>query len=117
MVNRLQFFLQDEFIKRGYKSSFYCCEDWGWWIDLKIEQFNFGVCINFIEDGDTDILKYIPEHYVCSLSLDSGREWSWKKFRCVDTTNIFEKYFSDMEDILNSDTGIKIIEITKNFPE
>ena len=37
-------YLQAELAKRGYDAPFVCCEDWGWWVELKAP-FTFGVCI------------------------------------------------------------------------
>jgi hypothetical protein len=37
-------YLQLKLGERGYDAPFICCEDWGWWVELKAP-FTFGVCI------------------------------------------------------------------------
>jgi len=38
-------YLQAKLRDRGYDAPFICCEDWGWWVELRAP-FTFGVCIS-----------------------------------------------------------------------
>jgi hypothetical protein len=45
-------YLQQALRQRGYDAPFFCCEDWGWWIELKNAPVAFGVCIYSGPDRD-----------------------------------------------------------------
>src|SRR5262249_11458948 len=76
----LALYLQANLTERGYNAPFVCCEDWGWWVELRIAPFRFGVCIYSKpeENGPTD--------FVCSDGASAPRKWSWRQFRFVDTS-------------------------------
>ena len=40
-------YLQGKLRERGYAAPFICCEDWGWWVELKAAPVAFGVCIEW----------------------------------------------------------------------
>ena len=35
-------YLQDKLAARAYDVPFVCCEDWGWWVELKAAPFTLG---------------------------------------------------------------------------
>jgi hypothetical protein len=63
----------------GYSAPFFCCEDWGWWVELVGYPFTFGLCIygRVCPDGSL-------EHYL-SDGGRPARRWSWRHLRFVDT--------------------------------
>lgn len=36
-------YLQAQLTQYGYDVPFFCCEDWGWWIELKGQPFVLGL--------------------------------------------------------------------------
>jgi hypothetical protein len=50
-------YLTEQLRKRGYRVPLYCCEDWGWWIEISDYPFHFGVCVYGFElaDGHLDL--------------------------------------------------------------
>jgi hypothetical protein len=71
-------YLQAKLRDRGYNAPFVCREDWGCWVELRIAPFAFGVCIY---SGPEDR----PVEFVCTDGATGSRQWSWKRFRFVDT--------------------------------
>ena len=72
-------YLQAKLSDRGYNAPFICCEDWGWWVELKAVPITFGVCIYSGPEEDGAV------EFVCTDGATGQREWSWKRFRFVDT--------------------------------
>ncbi|MCA3174187.1 MAG: hypothetical protein ING36_01405 [Burkholderiales bacterium] len=98
----LALYLQDQLKNRGYDASFICCEDWGWWIELKAP-FRFGVCI-YCGPVSSDILDLY-----CTDGAISKKAWSWRKFRFFDTSPWVEKLHEDMASIFQSDPDIQVL--------
>ncbi len=63
----------------GYKTPFFCCEDWGWWVELGGYPFTFDVCIYGRVCADGSL-----EHYL-SDGARPARRWSWRRLCFVDT--------------------------------
>ena len=94
-------YLQVKLGERGYDAPFVCCEDWGWWLELKGSPFAFGVCIYSGPEDDG------PVEYVCTDGATAPRKWSWSKMRYVDTTPWVEGLHEDLIAISNLDkTGM-----------
>lgn len=95
-------YLEIKLKDRGYDIPFVCCEDWGWWIELKNVPFTFGVCIycGSKSDGLFD--------FFCTDGASSKRKWSWSKFRFFDTTPWVEKLHEDLVSIFRSDPNIQL---------
>lgn len=106
----LALYLQSQLQERGYHAPFVCCEDWGWWVELKGAPFAFGVCIYCgpIEDG--------PSEFLCTDGAAAKRKWSWKQFRLVDTTPWVDRLHTDLLAIFKADPDVKIIGVTDEFP-
>lgn len=83
-------YLRTKLIERGYAAPYVCCEDWGWWVELKTAPFAFGVCIYGIErpDGSLDLC--------CTDGAAGPRCWNWKQFRFLDTRLWAEKLHADL---------------------
>jgi hypothetical protein len=95
---------------KGYDNPSTCCEDWGWWIEVRGQPFVLGLCVYGASDASEK-----PELCV-KISRDAGNCWSWKRFRLVDTTKRVEQLFGDLNDILSSDPEIRILGLTDRFP-
>ena len=103
-------YLQAQLTDRDYDAPFVCCEDWGWWLELKTAPFAFGVCIYAgpEEDGPVD--------FVCTDGATGLRKWSWKRFRFVDTSPWVRKLHEDLLAIFQADEDVEIVGISDEFP-
>ena len=103
-------YLQARLIDRGYDAPFVCCEDWGWWVELKTAPFPFGVCIysSFEDDG--------PVEFVCSDGATAARKWSWAKLRFVDTSMWVRNLHEDLMAIFQADDEVETIGTSEEFP-
>jgi hypothetical protein len=104
-------YLRSRLSERGYDAPFVCCEDWGWWVELKTAPFAFGVCIysGHEEDGPVD--------FVCTDGASGRKKWSWKKLRFIETSPWADKLFDDMVAIFQADDGVEIVAVSEEFPD
>lgn len=96
-------YLIENLRRRGYSAPSYCCEDWGWWVELAGFPFTFGVCIygTELEDGRLDL--YVTDGAV------GARQWSWRRFRFISTTEAVEKLHADLIAIFTADPDIQLL--------
>lgn len=104
-------YLQTKLKMRGYQSPFCCCEDWGWWVDLRGFSIPFGVCIYSGTRHDDGVSEY-----ACTDGARAKRQWSWKRFRFVDTQPMAEQLQQDLLTIFQADRNIVIIGTSDNYP-
>jgi hypothetical protein len=104
-------YLQSRLRERGYDVPFVCCEDWGWWVELRGAPFTFGVCIYSGpgEDGPVD--------FACTDGAPGPRKWSWKKLRVLDTSPWADKLHDDLMAIFRADDEVEIAGVTDEFPD
>ena len=103
-------YLQAELVKRGYDAPFVCCEDWGWWVELKGAPFAFGVCI-YSRQAETD-----PTEFACTDGASGERYWIWKRLRFAGTTEWSHKLHHDLTAILKADEDVNIVRVSDDFP-
>jgi hypothetical protein len=103
-------YLQIKLKDRGYDVPFICCEDWGWWVELKSVPFTFGVCIYSGPEKDG------PIEFVCTDGARGEKKWNWKKFRFIDTRPWVKKLREDLMTIFQTDKDIEIIGTFDEFP-
>ena len=103
-------YLQGKLKERGYEAPFFCCEDWGWWIELKGAPFTFGVCIYCGPErgGLLDLF--------CTDGAAAPKQWSWRKFKFIDTTTWSAKLQRDLISIFQSDPEVEIVGIDVDPP-
>lgn len=103
-------YLQGKLRERGYDAPFVCCEDWGWWVELKNFPFTFGVCIYCgpETDGMLDLF--------CTDGASAPKMWNWRKFRFVDTTAYAKKLHEDLVSILRADPEVQVLSTTLDSP-
>ncbi|MGQ0541103.1 MAG: hypothetical protein ACT4O9_04530 [Blastocatellia bacterium] len=102
--------MQKKLCERGYSIPFVCAEDWGWWVKVAGEPFKLGVCIySASQMGKAD-------EFVGTDSGLKSKQWSWSKFRFVDTTVAVEKLNSYLVAIFGSDAEINVLSVTDEFP-
>lgn len=103
-------YLQLRLSERGYKVPFVCAEDWGWWVELKLAPFSFGVCIYASPDSKE------PIDFVCTDNTLKPRKWSWRQFGFVDTATWANKLHNDLIEIFKADPDVEIVEVSDEFP-
>jgi hypothetical protein len=103
-------YLQRKLKEHGYDASFFCCEDWGWWVDLKGAPFAFGVCIYCGPER-----KGLLDFY-CTDGATAPKVWSWRKFKFIDTTAWTTKLHSDLVAIFRSDPEVEVVSTELDSP-
>lgn len=107
----LALYLQTKLIERGYDAPFVCCEDWGWWVELMGQPFALGVCI-YCGPFATE-----PTEFVCTDGSAGTRQWSWAKFRFIETKPATDRLVADLLAIFADDAEIQVVGATDEFPE
>lgn len=103
-------YLQRELAARGYEAPFVCCEDWGWWVELKGAPFVFGVCV-YSGERESELVEFC-----CTDNLLGDRKWSWRKFSFIDTQPHREKLRADLIAIFEADSEIEYLGAKDEFP-
>jgi hypothetical protein len=106
-------YLQEKLKARGYDAPFICCEDWGWWVELKNAPFTFGACV-YCGPEVGSILDLF-----CTDGATAHRKWSWRKFRFIDTTPWVAKLHADLVAIFQADPDVELVStsLVSPFPE
>lgn len=103
-------YLKAKLRDRGYDVPFFCCEDWGWWVELRDAPFGFGVCIYSGPERD-GLLDFF-----CTDGVHGRKKWSWSKFRFVDASPWVERLHSDLVAIFQADPEIEVISTDLDEP-
>ena len=103
----LAIYLQEKLAERGYDAPLVCCEDWGWWVELKGAPFVFGACV-YSAAGNNE-----PVEFVCTDGASGARKWSWRQLKFIDTTPWVEKLHDDLMGIFDADSAIEIVGINE----
>lgn len=103
-------YLRAKLEARDYRAPFICCEDWGWWIELKSAPFTFGVCI-YCGTEDVD-----PLNFFCTHGATATKAWSWRRFRFIDTRPWSEKLHADLIAIFEADPDVTIVGTSLDEP-
>ena len=98
----LALYLQDNLIKHGYAVPFICCEDSGWWIEIKTNVKIFGLMCVRDETGEN--------LFYCNLVKPDSKAWIWRKFKFDDLSDIKSKIIHDVHSIFSSDPKIEILD-------
>lgn len=105
----LALYLQQRLIERGYLAPFICCEDWGWWVELRSAPFTFGVCVyGGPDEGPLDLF--------CTDSTHTPKEWSWRKFRFIETAPYANKLYEDLISIFRADPEVQLLNTAADSP-
>jgi hypothetical protein len=103
-------YLQKKLTERGYTAPFVCCEDWGWWVELKGAPFAFGACV-YCGPKKGDLLDLF-----CTDGAVSPKKWSWKKLGFIDTTPWKTKLHEDLVAIFKADPEVQIVSTEADAP-
>jgi hypothetical protein len=103
-------YLQSKLRERGYIAPFTCCEDWGWWVELKTAPFTFGVCIYCGPERNG------PLDFFCTDGATAVKKWSWRKFQFVDTIPYAQKLHDDLVSIFRTDPDVEVLATDLDSP-
>jgi hypothetical protein len=103
-------YLQTQLRNRGYEVPFICCEDWGWWVELKTAPFTFGVCIYC---GPETVR---PLDLFCTDGVTSPKKWSWKKLRFIDTSPWVDSLHEELMAIFDADEEVEVVGVSHELP-
>ncbi len=103
-------YLEARLKDRGYDVPFICCEDWGWWVEIRGQPFTLGLLVR----GDPDLRE--TQELCFTISEKPRRSWSWTRFRFIETTSRIEKLFSDLKMLIGEDPEIQVLGFPEDFP-
>ncbi|MCP9849543.1 hypothetical protein [Cyanobium sp. Morenito 9A2] len=103
-------YLQTALIGRGHRAAFVCCEDWGWWVELKDAPFSCGVCVYSQPDQEG------PRNYVLSAGAPGPKVWSWRRLGWVNTGPWVDRLQTDLLAIVQADPAVEVVGVTVAFP-
>lgn len=104
-------YLEGRLTGKGIRVPFFCAEDWGWWLEVEDGDFKMGLCIY----SDPEFQDF-PQRYAIMSGLDSGKKWSWSKFRFIDLSDRILKIFAAVEAIFSEDAEIESVTRHDDFP-
>jgi hypothetical protein len=96
-------YLQAALRQYGYVVPFFCCEDWGWWVEIQGFPCTFGVCIYGRDLGDGQL------HLAVTDGTTSRKIWSWRRFRSIDLGPIIDRLHEDLLAIFDADADVQIL--------
>jgi hypothetical protein len=103
-------YLQVKLRDRGHDARFACCEDWGWWVEMKNAPFAFVVCI-YAKPAQRE-----PIDFACTDGAAGPKQWSWRCLRFIDTSPWAHQLRSDLLAIFQADQDVEIVGVSEAFP-
>lgn len=103
-------YLQHQLREKGYDCPFVCCEDWGWWVEVRLQDLKLGITCYREHDENRE------SGFVCGLSREPGKVWNWRRLRFLDATESLQSLRSDLRRILRDDPEITWIGAIDDFP-
>ncbi len=104
-------YLRDALVQNGFQATQVACEDWGWWVTVAGLPFSCGIGIYGMRIDDSDMLD------LCVTVLTPrGKQWSWGRFRLVDTTADVDRLHEAIREICADDDEVTIVAETPDFP-
>jgi len=105
-------YLEKELPSVGLAVSFYCAEDWGWWIEVLEYEFTLPLQIYTFEP-----IGHNPEIYFIQSSITEPERWSWKKFKKIELSSEITSIIDKIENALQHDDEIFLVERYDKFPD
>ena len=104
-------YLERELPKVGVEVPLVICEDWGWWIEVKYNEFVLGLQIYSDAEAGQN-----PEKYAIMSSISEHRKWSWKNFRKIELTDEVTGILNKLVQVLAKDSDIYLLKRHDDFP-
>ena len=89
----------------------FCCEDWGWWVDVRTNDFAMGLCVYSDPASGAD-----PTRYVVMSSITEGKKWVWTRFRKIDVSRDVTQIMDAVENVFRADSQITHVSRHDDFP-
>ena len=96
--------------KAGYAIPFIVCEDWGWWVEVKLPAKSIGITCYRDHDENTEC------EFVCSPSPEKDKVWNWPKFRFVDIGSELAAIRKALRDAFEADPEIEFLGESDEMP-
>ena len=103
-------FIESSLKDAGYDVPFIVCEDWGWWVEVKLPNKSIG--ITCYRDHDENTLC----DFVCSPSPERNKVWSWKKFRFIDISSDLSAIRETLRSAFEADFEIEFLGESNEMP-
>ena len=104
-------YLEKELPKLGIQVPSFCCEDWGWWVEVNADDFKMGLCVY----SDPE-LEDKPTRYAIMPSIKNGKKWVWSKFRKIDVTEDVVRIMDAVEKLFRDDNEITDVSRHDDYP-
>lgn len=104
-------YLENNLPKVGFEVPFYCNEDWGWWLEIKNENFGMALCIYSDPEAEGN-----PESYAVLPSITSEKIWSWRKFKKISVKDDVLAITNKLVELFENDNEISSISRHNEFP-
>lgn len=104
-------YLENKLPLAGVEVVRFLCEDWGWWIEVRVKEFTLGLQIY----SDSMPGEH-PRKYAIMSGIDKNRIWSWRKFRKINVGNQVSDIIDKVESVLLKDTDITFVKRHDDFP-
>ena len=104
-------YLEKELPKLGIQVPSFCCEDWGWWVEVNADGFKMGLCVY----SDPE-LEDKPTRYAIMPSIENGKKWVWSKFRKIDVTQDVVRIMDTVEKLFRDDDEITDVSRHDDYP-
>jgi len=104
-------YLKSNLSNTNIKVQDYFAEDWGWLLDVKVKDFEMGLCIYSDPDATGN-----PEKYGIMPSIHSDKVWSWSKFKKIDVSRDVLGIIEVIEKIFLNDKEISSVTKHDDFP-
>ena len=104
-------YLEIELPKEKIQVPFYCNEDWGWWLEVKSNNFSMALCIY----SDPDAIDN-PESYAILPSEHNAKKWYWSKFKSLDISKDVLAIMGTVTNIFKKDKEILKVSLHNDFP-
>jgi len=89
----------------------FCCEDWGWWVEVKSNDIEMGLCVYSDPESGDD-----PTRYAIMSSITEGKKWVWSKFRKIDVTQDVTRIMDSVEKLFKSDSEVTQVSRHDDYP-
>jgi len=103
-------YIESTLKKAGFDVPFIVCEDWGWWVEVKLQCKRIGITCYRDHDENTEC------DFVCSPSLEKDRVWSWSKFRFINIGAELSAIRKALVETFESDSEIKFLGESDEMP-
>jgi len=103
-------FIETTLKKAGFDVPFVVCEDWGWWVEVKLPAKSIGITCYRDHDENTEC------DFVCSPSPQKDRVWNWLKFQFVDIGSELAAIRKALRDAFEADPEIEFLGESDEMP-